>query len=184
MQMMGSSFPASRNVDIVRETADRSRVVISGELPIDWASRVTAGIARRGGSIVRGHARHETADGWDVQLEVASDIMIPSDAIEAWLTGDAVELPSDPPRIAHFALTSRDDAAPARLELEANDTVGLLGRCLRSFAMMGVFPVAFEIDTRGSRVHDVFELRGMGQDGMPEATRSRLAKQLERMRDG
>ena len=64
------------------------------------------------------------------------------------------------------------------------DTVGLLGRCLRSFAMMGVFPVAFEIDTRGTRVHDVFELRGMGQDGMPEATRSRLAKQLERMRDG
>lgn len=168
----------------MRSAPDRARLSISGELPIDWASRVTAGIARRGGSIVRGHARREAADQWDVELDVATDITIPNDAVEAWLEGHAAELPSEPPKIGYFALTAVDDSRPARLVLEADDTVGLLGRCLRSFAMMGVFPVAFEIDTRGSLVHDVFELRGIGADGLPEATRSRLARQLERMRDG
>lgn len=175
--------PHSRNVEIVSDGPNRARVLISGELPIDWASRVTAGIARGGGSIVRGHARRESADLWDVSLEVSSSITIPSAAVQSWLEDAAVELPAEPPRIAHFALTPRPEG-PARLVLEASDEVGLLGRCLRAFAMMGVFPVAFEIDTRGSYVHDVFELRGIGQDGMPADTRARLAKQLERMRDG
>jgi hypothetical protein len=180
---MGTLPPHSRNVDIKEDGPNRARVLLSGELPIDWASRVTAGIARGGGSIVRGHARRETVDAWDVELEVTTDIKIPIAAVETWLEGATVELPANAPRIASFALTPTQEG-PARLVLEASDTVGLLGGCLRAFAMMGVFPVAFEIDTRGSSVYDVFELRGMGQEGMPPDTRARLAKQLERMRDG
>ena len=47
-----------------------ARLGVQGRLPRGWSVRLTGGLARRGVSLVAGHARRHAGDAWRIELEL------------------------------------------------------------------------------------------------------------------
>ena len=156
----------------------RSQVRLQGFYRPAWLVGMCAGLAERGVSITRAHGT--TTDGWwQAELEILPPHGLDPHSIPyaqlAELMPDAVP---GSLQLERYSLTeSPEHGGTLRLELEAEDNLGFLGRVLSLLAMLSLFPLAVQIETRSGRAHDCFWLSGVGK-AVP-TPQSRLV--LERM---
>lgn len=144
-----------------------------------WMAGLCAGLAERGVSIARVDAT--ATDGWwraDLVLHVPEDLD-PAQLPYAELLEITPELSASGLRIDRYRMSeSADHGGTLRLELDAHDSLGLLGRVLSFLAMLSLFPVSMRIETRDGRAFDRFWLSGVGRAAPTQQTRALLQRML------
>lgn len=125
-----------------------ARLGVQGRLPRGWSVRLTGGLARRGVSLVAGHARRHAGDAWRIELELdlghadASSI----DFLGLARGGDP-GVPGPAPRILDFELFAQGETL--HLEVHAWDGVGLLAAVLERVWGAGLRPDELLLETEG-----------------------------------
>lgn len=144
-----------------------------------WMAGLCAGLSERGVSIARVDATAK--DGWwrsDLWLHVPADLD-PAQIPYAELIEITPELQASDLRIERYRMAeSADHGGTLRLELDARDSLGLLGRVLSFLAMLSLFPVSMRIETRDGRAFDRFWLSGVGRAAPTQQTRALLQRML------
>ena len=167
---------------IVRTGARRHTLHLSGSLHAGWAGRLAAGLAARHVSVVRASARRSSTR-WTA--EIVFDLLDPEAEASAI---DFLALLAEPaPAADDAAAPTLTDARVVRtrrdvlVELRGVDEVGFLGRVLRAFAELGLFPHEMRVETLGSEVRDVFRLQSAAGEAPPEGVAVELRARLARL---
>jgi len=162
--------------------ADRYRVRLGGLFRPAWMATLGSGLAERRVSIDTVHARRGHDGAWIaelalVALEGATD---PRGISYVGLAGERAQVGAGDHVLAldRFSLIdSTDYGGSLMLELQAPDSLGLLGAMLSSLAALGLFPIEMHIETHAGRAQDCLWLCATGASRPePEAKRA-----LERM---
>jgi hypothetical protein len=167
---------------IVRTGARRHTLQLSGSLHAGWAGRLAAGLAARHVNVVRATARRN-ATRWtaEIVLDVLDRSVEPS-AIDflALMHDPAPDGEACVTLASHRVVRTRRDVL---VELRATDAVGFLGRVLRVFAALGLYPHEMRVETLGPEVRDRFRLQSatgaVPPEGIVAALRARLDALLE-----
>lgn len=131
-------------------------------------------------SIERAHATRTRDGEWSAELSIAA--LDPNTRPDRIPFLELVESATLPDRtslsIVRYDLRHvREHGGTLKLSLEADDALGFLGNLLASLAMIGLFPVELDVETRAARAHDVLYLGGVG--GVDPSAPARTA--LERL---
>jgi hypothetical protein len=138
------------------------RIRLGGMLRASWMVGVCNGLAQRGVSIDRAHARRLAHDGtWIAELHVVA----PENAADplnypliAFAEAEPAE-PASPLALSEYQLIeSTDHAGTLRLTFRARDSVGLLASLLAAFASLSLLPLEMHIETRDAEAHDTLWL--------------------------
>jgi uncharacterized protein (TIGR02265 family) len=144
-----------------------------------WMAGLCAGLAERGVSIQRVEATAK--DGWwhaDLQLDPPPEVD-PSQIPYAELIDITPELQASNLSIERYRLSdSPEHGGTLRLEIDARDSLGLLGQVLSFLAMLSLFPVAMRVETRDGRAYDRFWLSGVGRAAPTQQSRALLKRML------
>jgi hypothetical protein len=138
------------------------RIRLGGMLRASWMVGVCNGLAQRGVSIDRAHARRLAHDGtWIAELHVVA----PPDAADplnypliAFAEAEPAEAASPLALSEYRLIESTDHAGTLRLTFRARDSVGLLASLLAAFASLSLLPVEMHIETRDDEAHDTLWL--------------------------
>jgi hypothetical protein len=164
---------------LVRRPGRRYTLHLSGSLHVAWAGRLAAGLAARNIAVVRGSARRgSTRWTGEIELAVLDGALEPS-AIDFLAL---VREHADAAARERVALTACQVARTRRdveVVLRAPDSVGFLGRILRLFADLALFPRAMRIETVAGEVRDVFLLQDAAGEPPREGTVTALRARLE-----
>jgi hypothetical protein len=157
----------------------RCTLHLSGSLHVAWAWRLAAGLAARNIAVVRGSARRGSTR-WTAEIELAVlDGAVPPSAVDflALMREHAGAAPRAPLALSacRVSRTRRD----VEVALRGRDEVGFLGRVLRVFADLALFPRAMRIETVAGEVRDVFLLQDAAGEPPPEGTVAALRARLE-----
>jgi hypothetical protein len=163
---------------LVPRTGRRYTLHLSGSLHFAWAGRLAAGLAARHIGIVRGTARRGSTR-WtaEIELEVLEGASEPSAIDFIALLREAGDPVAGPIDLAHVRVERR--RRDLDVEIRGADAVGLLGRILRIFAELGLYPHAMAIETAGAAVLDRFFLQDATGRPPPDAAVAELVRRLE-----
>lgn len=156
------------------------RVRLGGSLRPAWLATLCVGLADRRLSIHQAHARRSSDGLWMAELTAIALAGAPDPNIIPYIdlaSADVTHTPGSLKLDACTAIESRDHGGTLLLELEADDTLGLLGSILASLATLMLFPIEMHIETRAGRAYDALWLAGMGGN----APSSRAVDALQRM---
>ena len=154
------------------------RVRLGGIFRPAWMATLGSGLAERRISIDQVHARRGHEGAWIAELsllalEGASDprgisyIGLAGERAQIYTGGYTLELDR------YTLVESSDHGGTLLLQLEAPDSLGLLGALLSSLAALGLFPIEMHIETHAGRAQDSLWLVGAGSSRpLPEATRA------------
>ena len=141
------------------------RVRLGGVMRSAWLATLCVGLSERRLSIHQAHARRGPDGLWIAELTAIALEGAPDprtvpyiDLANAAVTHAPALLRLDACR----AVESRDHGGTLLLELEADDSLGLLGALLAKLATVMLFPIEMHIETRMGRAHDALWLAGMG----------------------
>ena len=179
--------PASLRDDarssVIPLSALSARVRMEGYFKPTWMAGLCGGLSERHVSIERVHATRSADGAWHAELDVSPPSTLDLASVPYVELADAdfrTELGAL--QLESFQLTESDDHdGSLRLSFEAPDSLGLLGRVLGMLAMMGLFPVAMQIETRGGRARDTLWLSGMGRAAPSGQARQNLERTLHSM---
>jgi uncharacterized protein (TIGR02265 family) len=155
-----------------------ARAELQGYFKPAWMAGLCSGLAERSVSIQRAEAT-ALAGLWTATLELLPPVGLDPDSIPfaALILLNPAVAPGSL-RLERYRLSdSGEHGGTLRLELDAEDSLGFLGRILSLLAMHSLFPVSLDIETSAGRVHDSFWLIGVGQASPTPQSR----KQLDRM---
>jgi hypothetical protein len=147
--------------------AHTHRIRLGGLLRASWMLGVCNGLAQRGVSIDRAHARRLAHDGtWIAELHVVAPPEA-ADPLHYPLIAFAEAEPSEPAgplALREYQLIeSTDHAGTLRLTFRARDSVGLLGSLLAAFASLSLLPVEMHIETSEAEARDTLWLTSAGK---------------------
>jgi UTP:GlnB (protein PII) uridylyltransferase len=143
--------------EVSRHAGQRHRLRIGGPFTAGWLSRLCSGLAAHGLSIEQAHAWVSRDGTWVAELVYLGGAQGDDAATVPFLDfvaqGSAeVELR---PRIGRAQLSrTPENGGSLLLELEAPDTIGLLGAVLGKAAKLGMHPIELHIDTREGLADD------------------------------
>lgn len=160
-------------------SASSSRVRLEGYFKPAWMVGLCGGLSDRRVSIERAHATRTAEGGWHAELDVSPPSELDLESLPYIELTDSERSTDEGTLVLEsFQLTgSPDHGGTLKLTFDAPDSLGLLGRVLGILAMMGLFPIELQIETRAGYAHDTLWLSGLGR-----AAPSPLAHQnLERM---
>lgn len=140
---------------------DRFELTVTGVLAPDWASRLTARLARLELSVVSGQASADALGFWTSRFEI---VVSRTRDYGEFGKQSSVELetpPEDPGNVErHQCTPSEEHGGSLRLEIvEAPDCVGFLAALLWKLKQQQLSPVAFHVDTRDGKVFDTLWLK-------------------------
>jgi hypothetical protein len=167
---------------IVPKGARRHSLHLSGSLAAGWAGQLAAGLAARNISVVRATARRSSTR-WtaEIAFDVLDGGVEPSaiDFIALMHEHASGSRPAEPVKLTSYRIvpTRRD----VTVELRAEDAVGFLGRILRVFAEVGLFPHEMRVETLGGEVRDTFRLQRVSGEAPAEETVATLRARLARL---
>jgi hypothetical protein len=162
------------------------RVRVGGELRSAWMATLCVGLADRRLSIHQAHARRGPDGLWMAELTVIALAGAPDPRHVPYIelaTAEVKHVPGTLKLDACTAIESRDHGGSLLLELQGEDTLGLLGSVLASLATLMLFPIEMHIETRAGRAYDALWLAGMGGHApSPRATEAlqRLVRSWKR----
>jgi UTP:GlnB (protein PII) uridylyltransferase len=146
------------------------RIRLGGFFGPAWMANLCKGIAEHRLSIDRAHAMRARNQSWMAELVVIA-LEGASDPRELpYLeVAESMEMSRGAPlKLARYELVeTADHGGTLRLELEADDTLGLLGALLARLADLQLYPVELHIETKNRRAHDCLWLGTLGLGGKP-----------------
>jgi UTP:GlnB (protein PII) uridylyltransferase len=146
----------------------RYRVRLGGFFGPAWMANVCKGMAEHRLSIERAHAMRARNQSWMAELVVlALEGATDPRNLPYVQVAESMEMAAGAPlALSRFELTETDDhGGTLRLELEAEDTLGLLGSLLARLSKLQLYPVEMHIETKNRRAHDCFWLGTLGLGG-------------------
>jgi hypothetical protein len=165
-------------VALRREGAGRLELRLDGRLPVDWAVRLSSGLAAAHIDIVAASAHRQGPSDWHARLVCeAPGALFDTAALRRMVTTPSPAAAARWPAIAAFTLEPTA-AGPWRLRIEAADALGFLGELLRALALHGVFARALDVATHRGRVDDVLLLSSMGQPSLSPTAQATLERML------
>jgi hypothetical protein len=190
LDLVSGVEPAHRSphVRVLRGAHGRCAVLLRGEFPDRWCSRLSLGLSRAGVGIIRGFARRVRDGGWVAEFQVLAESggVDPGGLDHLALALEPVP-PSAPPPItidSYYVDGSPESGAHVFLEVRGRDRVGFLGSLLERLATMDLFPDQMSIETWEGLALDTFHLRPGRPGGRlrsEEAARE-LSEMLEELR--
>lgn len=153
------------------------RIRLGGMLRASWMVGVCNGLAQRGVSIDRAHARRLAHEGtWIAELHVVAPANAQEDPLQYPLIAFAEAEPAEienPLALSEYQLIeSTDHGGTLRLTFRARDSVGLLASLLAAFASLSLLPVEMHIETRDAEARDTLWLASATQRRASEPTES------------
>ncbi|HET7824479.1 MAG TPA: hypothetical protein VFK90_04065 [Anaeromyxobacter sp.] len=166
---------------LVPKRGRRYTLHLSGSLHAAWAGRLAAGLAARHISVVRATARRGSTR-WtaEIDLDVLDGAVEPSAIDFLSLLREHLP-PEDAAAIPLASFRVQPTRTDVEVEIRGEDAVGLLGRILRVFGELGLYPRAMRVDTFGSAVRDVFLLQTLAGEPPSGATIAALRARLEKL---
>jgi hypothetical protein len=158
-------------VSLVEGRAYRLR--LGGSFRSAWMATLCTGLGDRRLSIQTAHARRGPDASWIAELGLLAlpgavdGLHVPYvDLARAAMNHVPTEL-----RLSASSVTpTAAHGGSLRLQIEADDVLGILGSLLASLATVMLFPVEMHIETRDGRAYDTFWLAGMsGAEPSPRA---------------
>ncbi len=171
--------------EVTHTGANTYRIRLEGAFGPAWIASLCAELADRQISIDRAHAMRTLNQTWVAELSVialpgAED---PLDVPYVELAEAGAPDASDPLRLDRYTIEETPAHGGAlRLEIEAQDSLGLLGSLLSQLAMLFLFPIEMHIETRDGRAYDSFWLGTVGATSPGPRIRDSLDRVLARAR--
>ena len=140
------------------------RIRLGGMLRASWMVGVCNGLAQRGVSIDRAHARRLAHEGtWIAELHVVAPLATDAEdplnyPLIAFAEAEPAELATPLTLSEYQLLESTDHGGTLRLTFRARDSVGLLASLLAAFASLSLLPVEMHIETRDAEARDTLWL--------------------------
>jgi UTP:GlnB (protein PII) uridylyltransferase len=148
------------------------RIRLGGFFGPAWMANLCKGMAGHRLSIDRAHAMRARNQAWMAELVVvALEGATDPRSLPYLQVAESMEMSRD----AGFSLEryelleTSDHGGTLRLELEADDTLGLLGSLLARLADLQLYPVEMHIETKNRRAHDCLWLGTLGLGGQAPA---------------
>ena len=163
-------------------------IKLAGDLPPGWCGNLTAALAHRNISIVRGFAKHIVDHRWIAELQVqpanGGTLLGDADCLSlAW----SPPAPGPPAEIAlesYYVDNSPESGQYLFLEVHGYDRIGFLASLVGRLAELSLLPEQISLETWEGRALDCFHLKAAsGGPPRPEAARA-LGAMLESLRRG
>jgi len=161
-----------------------ARLRLGGLFRTTWMAALCQGLAERRLSIDHAHAGIAHDGSWNVELSVSPQSGAPELAslpllalVEAEVLPEVRTVRLDR-QVFH---DSPDHGGSLFVAVEAQDSLGLLGQLLASFAKLGLFPIEMHIETRDGRAFDSLWLCTADRQCPSRGTRTALAHLLMRL---
>ena len=176
--------PSDRAWSEVTQTGLSSyRIRLEGSFGPAWIASLCAELADRQLSIDRAHAMRTPNQTWVAELNVVALAGAENPLAIAYVELAEAGAPnaSDPLRLVRYTIEETPAHGGAlRLEIEAEDSLGLLGSLLSQLAMLFLFPIEMHIETRGGYAYDSFWLGTVGATSPGPRIRDSLHRVLAR----
>jgi len=160
-------------------------VKLSGELPPGWCGNLTAALARRRISIVRGFAKRIVESRWIAEFQVqpgdGGQALTDQDCVSLAWSPAALDPPADIALDSYYVDSSPESGQYLFLEVHGYDRIGFLASLLGRLAGLSLVPEQISLETWEGRALDCFHLKASGGPPRPETARS-LAAMLESLR--
>lgn len=178
--------PNAAGSSVISWAGGLQAVKLSGELPPGWCGNLTAALAHRNISIVRGFAKRIVDQRWIAEFQVQP-------GKEATLLGDteylslawsppAPEPPADIALDSYYVDNSPESGQYLFLEVHGYDRIGFLASLLGRLAELSLLPEQISLETWEGRALDCFHLKAAsGGPPRPETARA-LSAMLEALR--
>ena len=167
---------------IVAESGGLHRVELDGAFAHPhWLAFLCGGLSAARVAVVSGQAFREDPLRWVGHFLVEGPVEgldVVALAAKRPTVRDAAS-----PVLSSYSVTRRRDA-DLDLSVEADDTLGFLGRLLSRVSLLTLLPVELEIATVGGRITDRFVLSGIGSSSPSDEVLDALQAMLRAMRSG
>jgi hypothetical protein len=158
-----------------------SRVALWGELPLGWAGRLAAGLARHGLDTRTAMAMRSSEHGWLAEFEVAHRPRVDLGEIDYLrLCQEERDMVVEDLALERFTLKRLIEAGTLELTVVARDRLGFLALLLGQLAFFSLFPEAMRITTVDQLAHDSLWLRGLNDRPPGAAIEAALVQSLSR----
>jgi hypothetical protein len=179
-RLTGAPAGTQPSIDVVEVGAGRAALSMEGgfEHP-HWLAQLAAALANDGVSIISGSATRSADHAWLACFEL--DTSHASSTFGA--RGIAFSLRQPPIRVpgtvqlVGWTVQRRGDDL-LELRIQAEDSVGFLGRLLQRLALLALIPVELRIRTDAGRIDDEFVLARAGGATPPKEVEEALANML------
>jgi UTP:GlnB (protein PII) uridylyltransferase len=167
----------------VTDLGERSyRIRLGGFFGPAWMANLCKGMAEHRLSIDKAHAMRARNQSWMaelvvVALEGASD----PHYLPYVKVAESMEMSHGAPLVlSRYELVhTPDHGGTLKLEIDADDTLGLLGSLLARLADLQLYPVEMHIETQNRRAHDCLWLGTLGLGG--QAPSHEVQQELDRV---